>query len=122
MKLIMLECEMHHTEYDEDVRIYKSFKKKLSDKRFDVISIDGPYGGDMTMQSRVDILSILPECLAESWILFVDDLNRTGEKNTFEQIKKLFDEMGIKYESAVHNGSNSFGIITSIDNRYYCRV
>ena len=104
------------------VRVYKGFKEKLAGRRFDIISIDAPYGGDMNEWSRVDILSILPSCLAKSWIILVDDLSREGEKNTFDKILEVLDENEIRYSYAIHKGSNSFGIVTSVDNRFFCRV
>lgn len=122
MNLVLLDCEYSDFEKEKGVRTYKSFRERLSKSKFDIISIDGPYGGDMDEWSRVDVLSLLPDCLAESWIILVDDISRKGEKNTFNRILKLLEENEIRHTYAVHHGSNSFGVITSEDNRFYCRV
>lgn len=119
--ILILPCKMERKE-DDEVRVYEGFDEKLKDKLFDIISIDGPYGGDMHNMSRLDILSILPDCLKKSWIILVDDLSRIGEKNTFQKILALLDASNIKYTYAIHHGSNSFGVITSLDNRFFCKI
>lgn len=61
--------------------IYKDLDKVLEGKKFDFISLDGPYGTDEQYGfSRTDILPFLPECLNKSFCIIVDDYNRFGEK------------------------------------------
>ena len=120
-EILGLDCEIEKTELGS-VRIYKDFEQTLKDRKFDIISIDGPFGGDMRDWSRIDILSILPDCLKESWMILYDDISRAGEMNTFNRILEILDMSGIPHSYAIHHGKNSFGIITSTDNRFFCKV
>ena len=107
----------------EKVRTYADFQKKLKDYKFDYISIDAPIGYDMKQYSRIDILKLLPQCLKRSWIIMIDDINRTGEYNTFKSIKDILDSSGIDYTSNIYEGGDkSFGIITSKDNSFFCTI
>lgn len=107
----------------ESVRVYEGFKKKLQGKKFDYISIDAPIGFDMKNYSRIDILDILPECLAESWIIMMDDVERMGEYNTLDMIRDVLEENNIAYaEQEYWGGEKSFLIMTSLDNRFFCTI
>lgn len=50
-------------------------------KTFDLILIDAPLGADMKQYSRIAVLESLPECLAEQFVIMIDDTDRSGEKN-----------------------------------------
>lgn len=105
------------------VRTYADFKEKLSGYKFDYISIDAPLGKGMDIYSRIDILSIFPECLSKSWIIMFDDVNRSGEKNTLKLIRERLEKEKIKYAEKIYNGGEkSFATLTSYDNRFFCTV
>ena len=104
------------------VRRYDGFKTRLKNKKYDLISIDGPLGVDMKEKSRIDIFDVLPECLLNSWIIMLDDVQREGERNTFNRMKEILENNGIKYCAKTHSGEKSFGILTSEDNRFFCTV
>ena len=40
---------------------------------YDLIFIDAPLGGISKIYSRIDILSIIPKCLSEHFVIIVDD-------------------------------------------------
>ena len=100
------------------VRVYAGFKEALKDKVFDFISIDAPYGGDMKDFSRVDVLDIIPEGVAPSYVIMFDDTDRTPEKHTCAAIEKKLVESGLTASSAPYRGRNICHVIVSDDNQY----
>lgn len=107
----------------EKVRVYDGFKNRLDGYKFDYLSIDAPIGYDMKQYSRIDILSILPHCLKENWIIMIDDIDRIGEYNTFEEIKSILTKNEIDYVANIYpGGDKAFGIITSGDNKFFCTI
>lgn len=117
-KIIKLNYEI--IEFKQElVRVYAGFKEKFKDMKYNLISIDAPYGGDMNMYSRIDILDILPECLEDDWIILMHDTNRVGESNTVENIKELLEIKKIKYCMQQYD---FFTIIASGDNEFVCTI
>lgn len=118
-------CRLDYKMVDKgeyEVRVFAKFKEHLKDRKFDFISIDAPLGGDMKMYSRVDILEILPECLTESWIIMMDDVDRVGEQNTVKRIKEILQDNHIAFEYKEYMGQKKFAILTSYNNRFFCTV
>ncbi len=100
------------------VRVYAGFKEALKNKVFDFISIDAPYGGDMKDFSRVDVLDIIPDGIAPSYVIMFDDTDRTPEKHTCAAIEKKLVESGLTASSAPYRGRNTCHVIVSDDNQY----
>ena len=69
-----------------NVTKYVGFDEKLKEKSFDLMMIDGPYGYRSPDYSRVDILSILPDCLNDEFVILMDDCDRKGEQRTCQLI------------------------------------
>ena len=65
---------------DTEVYAYDGFEEAFKDKKFNFILIDGPFVSYEKIFARVDILCILPDCLADSFVIFLDDSNRSGRK------------------------------------------
>ena len=86
------------TEYGGDAHVlsYRGFAEALGGRKFHLISIDGPYGDKADRFSRVDVLSILPECLEKDFAILMDDCNRAAERHTAEAIKARLTECGIE--------------------------
>ena len=55
----------------ERVRVFKNFSETFKGQKFDFISIDAPWGGDMKQYSRIDVLMMLPDCLADRFIIIL---------------------------------------------------
>lgn len=101
-----------------EVRCFSGFEQRLQDQKFDYISIDAPLGSEL--YSRIDILQILPQCLAESWIIMMDDVGRIGERNTLEKIRNVLEEHKIRYVEQQYSGADkSFVVLASYDNRFF---
>lgn len=102
------------------VNMYKDFGATLTDKVFDLIFIDGPFGSDVV--SRIDIIDLLPECLNDSFILMLDDAERNGEQNTLKMITNVLNENNIKYARNYYSGEKASAIITSENLHFYCTM
>lgn len=80
-------CEIFVLDYEfikyknfSEVRVFKGFADKLKGRKFSLIAVDAPLGGDMKDISRIDILEMIPQGLEESFVILIDDYNRPQEK------------------------------------------
>lgn len=99
---------------------YENIAPIVSKKRYDLISVDGPWGSEK--HSRRDIVDYIPEILADSYIIIFDDSNRKGEQNTIDEIKRKLDEYNISHVEGTYPGMSDCTIITSPDNRFLCSL
>lgn len=107
---------------EPEVTVYKEFDEKLAGFKYDFISIDGPFGGNEQKYSRIDILQIVPECLADSYVIMIDDAHRIGEKNTIGLIQKKLRENDLKFWCGNYSGKKDTYVIASMDNRFICTL
>ena len=114
-QIIRLDLEFKEFKAADAVRCFCSFKETFSDKQFDLIIIDAPLGGDMPQYARIDILKILPDCLADRFVILIDDVERSGERNTCKEICSVLDDAAIEYTSGQYNGWKSMMLICSSD-------
>lgn len=112
------------TEYseDKDVISYKDFADKLKHKKFDLIVVDGPFGGYAKIYSRIDILGILPNCLKDDFVIILDDLNRQGERMTLKKIIENLEQNNIKYKRGQYSGEKDVVIIVSEKLGFLCTM
>ncbi len=106
---------------EPEVLVYENFRS-LADRKYDLISIDAPFGGDTNIYARVDVLKLIPEYLENSFVIMVDDVNRQGECNAVELIETTLKEHGIAYEEGAYKGNKETRIITSEDNKFLCTL
>lgn len=104
------------------VRVYAGFSEALHDKQFDLISIDGPLGGDMKDYARIDVLGLLPECLGPSFVIMIDDCERTAESRTLSEMQNALSEAGIDYRSCCYSGDKDLGLLCSTDLAFLCSM
>ena len=121
-KIVQLEREYKTFLEDEHVLTFKNFKETFSGKKFDFISIDAPLGAEAIVYARVDILDLLPECLAESFVIVVDDYNRQGEKNTVAVLEDILQKNEIIYTKGVYSGKKDCIVICSEDLKFVCSM
>lgn len=116
----IIQCDWGFTDFEsaENVRIFEGLEEKIADKKFNLIMIDAPLGSDMKEFSRIDVLKKLPECLDSSFIILIDDVERTGEKNTFNAMKDKLAVSEIKYNTGIYHGKKSVGVIVSEDLKF----
>lgn len=101
---------------------YKNFKEQTSDMIYDFISIDAPFGGVENEYSRIDVLDILPDCLASSFIIMIDDVNRKGEQNTIKLIEEILTNNDILFSTGKYIGNKDAYVIASMDNKFVCTL
>lgn len=118
-------CRLDYKMVDKgeyEVRVFSDFRERMKDRKFDFISIDAPLGSGMKVYSRIDILEILPDCLQNSWIIMMDDVDRIGEQNTLKKIKEILQDNKIAFECKEYMGQKKFAILASYNNRFFCTV
>lgn len=120
--IIQLEREYRTFREDDHVLAFKNFKETFTDRKFDFISIDAPLGGEAVIYARVDILELLPEILAESFIIILDDFNRQGEKNTVTVLEEILQKNEIIYVKGVYSGKKDCIVICSEDLKFVCSM
>ena len=95
-KLHDLSIKNHVTQY------YQNLEHDLKDKKFDLILSDGPMGN--SHYSRGGIINIIPNCIAQEFIIIFDDYDRQGEKETIELVIQKLNENRIPFKSTVYRG------------------
>ena len=117
-------------EFGDKHYVYKGFKKKIGERKFHVISVDGPFG-HMTDEkgavsypkyARCDIVRMIPEILEEDFAIVFDDAERKGEQNTVKLICKKLESNGIAYRLGYYRGEKDCYVIASESNKYLCSM
>ena len=111
--IVQLDREMVQYKEAEQVRVFKDFKNQFDGQKFDFICIDAPLGGDMKQYARIDILGLLPGCLAKDFVIAVDDCERIGETHTIEEMEKIFKKTSILFKKGKYKGQKDFSTICS---------
>lgn len=99
---------------------YDSFREKLEGQKFDFIFVDGPQGSDEF--SRVDITEILPEALADDFVIMIDDSERAGEKRTISTIMEILNKNNIRWQGTDFDGQKNTVVIVSKSYEFLCSV
>lgn len=95
IQLDILDKDVEFNGRTSNVTTYVNFKETLSNEKYDFICIDGPYGFRSPEYSRIDVLNLLPDCLQDSFIIMIDDVDRIGEKNSFMHMEGMLKSHGI---------------------------
>lgn len=106
-------------ERPSSVTRYADFKPALGGSKYDLILIDGPFGDRSAEFSRVDVLDLIPESLAERFVIVLDDYNRPGEQQTAQEITKALSAAGIEHETATYTGEKVLWVATSADLKFF---
>jgi hypothetical protein len=121
-KIIKLDREMIPYKEAEAVRVFKGFEEQFKNKKFEFISIDAPLGGDMKQYARIDVLRLLPACLADDFIIMMDDTERSGESNTVKEMKECLKNNGIAYSVGKYSGKKDCMVICSESLKFICSM
>lgn len=100
---------------DSEVIVYDRFAEAMAGRKFDFVLIDGPIGGEAKTYARTDIVDLLPEILADSFALVMDDYGRKGEQNTAMLIRARLQERNIPFCEAIYSGMKDVWLICSAD-------
>lgn len=101
--------------------MYDNFSDLVYGKIFNVISIDGPFGGT-GRYSRIDILTQIPSILDNEFVIVMDDMQRLGEQNTFAEVQSILKQHGIAYAAGIYAGEKAVGVIVSANNKFICTM
>lgn len=96
-----------------DTVIYNGFYDHFNGKKFDLISVDGPFGFNDPLFARIDILQILPDCLNNDFCIIVDDYQRDGERKTVEAIMEKLSQHSVEFSTGLYEGEKQTCLITS---------
>lgn len=96
---------------------YRNCLETLKNDKFDLIIVDGPFGMNMKY-SRTQIIDLAQNCLADDFVIIIDDYQRKGEKNTVKEIFSYFNQTGIRYVSREYKSLKNHILITTPGNRF----
>ena len=121
-RIIQLDREMERYKEASEVRVFKGFAEQFKNEKFDFISIDAPLGADMKQYSRIDVLKILPDCLADDFVIMIDDSQRPGETQTVKEMTNKLENSGIAYKTGKYAGNKECTIICSENLKFACSM
>ena len=94
------------------VNSYKGIEKYTSDQYYDLYVVDGPFGSDR--YSRYDIVNIARNFKkGQEFIIIFDDMNRSGEKETFKELRAVIEAKNIKVWRGKFAGSKEVQILVT---------
>lgn len=102
------------------VTVYDGFKEDRLKGKFDLILIDAPFGSKD--YSRIDILEMLPACLATDFIIMLDDYNRKGEQNMCKDLLDILNRSGIAFYTQVYSGQRDIIVVASKSRKFVCTM
>ena len=105
--------------YDEtECRKYKDLNKIVGNAKYDLIIVDGPFGGGQTFP-RSNILDLIKNHnLDDDFIIVFDDAERKGEQNTIAQTIKLLQEQNMEHFVFQRFGIKTQTYITSLTKSF----
>lgn len=121
-ELVQLTLEKREFREDKSVLVYKGFQEALSDRKYDFISVDAPFGGQAEVYARIDILDLIPDCLEERFVIIVDDYNRQGERNMLKVLEEKLAQNSIPYSRGVYSGTKDCAVICSEELKFICSM
>ncbi|MBR3874039.1 MAG: hypothetical protein IKJ26_07685 [Clostridia bacterium] len=117
-EIVQLDLEMIQFKGVDNVRTYKGFAERFENQQFDLICIDAPWAGDMLHYGRIDILSILPFCLSDNFVIVVDDYDRKTEQRTVIEIIKCLENNEIPYKKGLYRGKRDTALLCAKDQGF----
>lgn len=108
---------------DTSVHTYDNLSELLSGYKFDFISVDGPSDPEQNSKyRRIDLLPLIPDCLANSFSIILDDAERKTDLRSYKLIEKKLSEMKIEFCDGVYSGEKDVMVLCSLDNEYLCTM
>lgn len=106
----------------EIVPVFEGLKDKIKGKKFDLIIVDAPIGGRQKVFSRVDILSLIPDGISDTFVIFFDDSNRRQEINTIKEVEMILQNNKIDYGVGTFHSQKNSTIIVSSNLRFLLTI
>ncbi|MDQ2719731.1 MAG: hypothetical protein M3Z26_08240 [Bacteroidota bacterium] len=90
-------------------------------KKFNLVVIDGPWGSDNF--SRYNVIDLVDrQLIDDEFIIIVDDYNREGEQQTFEDLKQVLAKHKGDFKTSFYSGDKTQSIITCKKFGYLCSL
>lgn len=121
-EMVRLDREFVPYKEAEKVRVFAGFSEAFKGQKFDFISIDAPLGMDMKQYSRIDVLGMMPDCLADSFIIIIDDADRSGETHTINEMEETLHAADIPFAAGRYSGKKDCVVICSEDLKFVCSL
>lgn len=121
-EMVQLDREFIKYKDSDHIRVFKDFSETFRGQRFDFISIDAPLGADMYQYSRIDVLRVMPDCLAESFIIIIDDTERSGEQHMINEMYKVLKASNITFTTGQYSGKKDCMVICSENLKFVCSM
>lgn len=104
-QLVHLPLVQVSIEHGEFVK-YKGFKEFIEStgQKFQLFSVDGPYGAQRGNYCRRDILECLPTILDDDFVMMFDDYGEACYKTTPHDVEKVLSQNGIPFVSCMYSG------------------
>ena len=113
-KLNILKTELINNNYKKHITIsYKNITDFFINQKIDLFIVDGPYGSNR--YSRSQIIEFIPNFLADSFCIIIDDYNRKGEKDTAKEVCNILKNNNIHFHKVVYTGLKKHCVICSED-------
>lgn len=102
---------------------YRDFKNIVTGRKYDLLLIDGPWGGDGRL-SRRDILPLMPQMLAKDFVLIFDDCGRQGEQKTVADVEAILRSNNIAYTKGIYDdgGMKYVVVLASESWKFLCTL
>lgn len=88
----------------------------FANRKFDFVIVDAPPGSPHF--SRPQIIKIAQDYLKDEFCIIIDDYNRSGEKETVQELVELFARMKVPVLKKVYKGSKEHCLICSAHLRF----
>ncbi len=105
---------------NEETLSYKNIHDEFHNQKFNLILVDAPFAS--IRYSRSQILTLLPNCLEQSFCIMIDDCERNGEKETIQELFKIFNDQNVKYCSNLYSGSKVHILVCSEDLKFLTTI
>ncbi|GHU58977.1 hypothetical protein FACS1894133_4760 [Clostridia bacterium] len=107
-----------------DCYAYDDFGSVALGRKFDLILIDAPFGHSASAGAavRTDILPFVPDCLAENFVIIVDDFERAGEQAMFGKLMAKLDGAGVAHTESLYQGSKDTVLMTTPGQAFLCTM
>lgn len=103
----------------EILNVYDDLNSVINGKKYDLISLDGTWGSKML--SGAELLDYVPDALAESFVLIVNDCKRAADQGLLRMLKEKLQERGIDFVSSsmrYYDGAVKMAVIASKDLKF----
>lgn len=112
------------TNYLDDDRtlVYQDFEELCEGKKFDLVSSDGPAHSQSHKYRRVELVKLIPDHLADSFCIILDDFDVQECKNMWAVAKETFSRLNIPYGEGIYRGDKDVSMFTSINQKFLCSM